>query len=56
MKDVKLTAFKSLYLQRAEKKIEPPALNDRTSLAIISGTYTTGKYRIAQTLARFGKK
>lgn len=56
MKDIKLNAFKSLYLQRAEKKFEQPALTDRPAIAVISGTYTTGKYRIAQTLSRFGQK
>ena len=57
MKDIKLTAFKSMYVQKAEKKFEPaPSLPDRSSLAIITGTYTTGKYRIAQTLSRFGRK
>ena len=57
MKDIKLAAFKSLYIQRVEKKFEhPPVLADRHALAIVSGTYTTGKYRIAQTLSRFGRK
>ena len=56
MKDIKLNAFKSLYLQRAEKKFEQPAQTDRAAIAVISGTYTTGKYRIAQTLSRFGQK
>lgn len=56
MKDIKMNAFKTLYLQRLEKNIEPPAASDRPALALITGTYTTGKYRIAQTLARFGKK
>jgi len=56
MKDIKMNAFKSLYVQKANKSIEPPAPSDQPALALITGTYTTGKYRIAQTLARFGKK
>jgi len=51
-----MNAFKSLYVQKANKSIEPPAPSDQPALALITGTYTTGKYRIAQTLARFGKK
>ena len=56
MKDIKMNAFKNLYQQRLEKTIEPSAASDKPALALIAGTYTTGKYRIAQTLARFGKK
>jgi pantothenate kinase-related protein Tda10 len=56
MKDIKLTVFRGLYLQKAEKKIEPAVQSARPALAVITGTYTTGKYRIAQTLARFGRK
>ena len=54
MKDIKLNAFKNIYLQKVEKKFQAPPKSDRHQLAVITGTFTTGKYRIAQTIARFG--
>ena len=56
MKDVKMTVFKNLYQQRLDKKIEAAIPSEKPSLAIISGTYATNKYKLAQTLARFGNK
>jgi len=56
MKDLKLTVFRSLYQQRLEKKIESAISSDKPNLAVISGTYATNKYKLAQTLARFGSK
>ena len=56
MKDIKMNAFKALYIQRVTKKIEAPVVTDRPTVAVLCGTFNTGKYRLAQTLARFGKK
>lgn len=56
MKDIKLTAFKSLYQQKIDKKIQPAMQLQKPSLAVITGTYATSKFKLAQTLARFGNK
>lgn len=56
LKDIKLTAFKNLYQQRIDKRIEPAQPTDRPQLVVITGTYATSKFRLAQNLARFGNK
>lgn len=57
MKDIKLTAFKALYQQKVDKKIEPaPPFEKLEEVVVISGTYATSKFKLAQTLARFGSK
>lgn len=54
MKDIKLAAFRTLYQQRQDRKIEPQPHSDKTPIVVINGSYGSGKLRLAQTLARFG--
>jgi hypothetical protein len=50
MKDIKLAAFRTLYQQRAERKVEevPPAA--KREIFVINGTYASGKLKLAKTL------
>jgi uncharacterized membrane protein len=55
MKDIKMTAFKSVYLAGLERRKEPPgAPSGRLGLILINGSYGAGKYNLAKTLKRFG--
>lgn len=55
MKDIKMTAFRSIYQTKIDKKKQSaPIPQGKHSLIIINGSYGTGKYNLAKTLKRFG--
>lgn len=53
MKDIKLASFRTVYQQKLDKHFEN-ITSEKPSLLVINGTYATNKFKLAQTLAKFG--
>ena len=54
MKDIKLTAFRTLYQARLDRKPEELPPSEKPAITVINGTYASGKLKLAQTLSKFG--
>lgn len=55
MKDIKMNTFRAFYQQKSEKKQSVgQSSNDKVQLILITGTYGSNKFKLAQTISRFG--
>lgn len=54
MKDLKMATFKNIYQSKIDRKKEKMISETKNSILLVTGSYGSGKLKLAQNLKKYG--